>query len=102
MQSAVMTLSLVQEILPPICAINSALADGSSQEDLSSNTGNGNGHAQNGVGSDASTTSQHYAIIESDHPYKPAAVANFKVIIICLFIIFFEIPIFKMLLVCLR
>ena len=27
----------------------------------------------------ASTTMQHYAVVESDHPYKPATVANFKV-----------------------
>ena len=25
---------------------------------------------------------QHYAIVESDHPYKPATVANYKVIIV--------------------
>ncbi len=26
------------------------------------------------------TTSQHYSVVESDHPYKPASVANYKVI----------------------
>jgi len=26
-----------------------------------------------------STTSNHYAIVESDHPYHPASVANYRV-----------------------
>ena len=46
------------------------------------NNGN-NGNNGNNVGAlskDPSTTSQHYAIVESDHPYKPATVANYKVI----------------------
>ena len=31
------------------------------------------------TGDSGSTTMQHYAVVESDHPYKAATVANFKV-----------------------
>ena len=43
---------------------------------LSSLNGGTNG---NGNFAQVNTTSQHYALIESDHPYKPATVANYKV-----------------------
>ena len=75
-----MTLSLVQEVLPPICAINSLASEASyQQEDPTKPAPNGNEHLLNGFSNDVTTTSQHYATIESDHPYKPAGVANYKV-----------------------
>ena len=56
--------------------VTSTRANGNSISN-SSSLNNGNGGC--GGGGDVSTTSQHYAVIESDHPYKPATVANYKV-----------------------
>ena len=64
-------LGLVQDILPPIAQLNAHLSSQASITDSSD--------------TDASlldmgaSSQQHYAIVESDHPYKPATVANYKV-----------------------
>ena len=65
-------LGLVQELLPPIADINSRL----SHQVAPGSDENGQANVDGG-----STTMQHYAVVESDHPYKPAAVSNFKVIL---------------------
>lgn len=74
-------LSLIREILPHAAAINrlnvacghssaraghSLLKDEHFSVESSSGTGSASGHC-------------HYAIVESDHPYKPASVSNYKV-----------------------
>ena len=64
-------LGLVQELLPPIADINSRL----SHQVAPGSDENGQANVDGG-----STTMQHYAVVESDHPYKPAAVSNFKVV----------------------
>lgn len=72
-------LSLVQEVLPPIAQLNSQLcqqiAPPASPTAVIPLEGSMEGSSQFEV----NTTSQHYAIVESDHPYKPATVANYKV-----------------------
>ncbi|XP_048243746.1 E3 ubiquitin-protein ligase MYCBP2-like isoform X7 [Haliotis rufescens] len=70
-RGAVQVLYLIQEILPAVVTLtknlvplplsNSAVFDSSV------------------VDNSQSTTSQHYAVVESEHPYKPATVANYKV-----------------------
>ena len=70
-------LNLVQEILPPISQLNCQLGPqlalpASSCSVLPPDSENGNPVEPN-------TTSQHYAIVESDHPYKPASVASYRV-----------------------
>ncbi|XP_013400127.1 E3 ubiquitin-protein ligase MYCBP2 [Lingula anatina] len=77
-RSAVQTLSLVQELLPPIAALNIIMdaiqaEKGGPEKAKVHNSNGGNGLME------FSTTSQHYAIVESDHPYKPAAVVNYRV-----------------------
>ncbi|KAL5012682.1 hypothetical protein ScPMuIL_011233 [Solemya velum] len=64
-RGSVQVLSLIQEILPAVSSLSSQLFPVSLQTDIENNGG---------------TTSQHYALVESDHPYKPATVANFKVV----------------------
>lgn len=59
LQGAVQTLSLIQELLVPVVTINCQL------------------HSQE---TDSSvTTTNHSVMVESEHPYKPATVANYKV-----------------------
>lgn len=66
LQSAVSVLGLIQEILPHVAALNNLslvtqqTAIPETMEDCHT------------------TTSHHYAWVESDHPYRPAAVANFR------------------------
>lgn len=77
-RSAVQVLGLIQELLPHVSALNLATAsmvrsttslDSSGHQDLS------NASALGGV----CTTSMHHAFVESDHPYKPATVSNYRV-----------------------
>lgn len=64
LQGAVQILGIIQEILPEVAHLNTLSPRYIPAPDVSSEN---------------STTSQHYAIIESDHPYKPASVSNYKV-----------------------
>lgn len=64
LQGAVQILGIIQEILPEVAQLNTLSPRYIPAPDVSSEDG---------------TTSQHYAIIESDHPYKPASVSNYKV-----------------------
>ncbi len=82
-------LGLVQDLLPPLAELNcqlfpqSAVPSPMSTLLAANGNGNGNGNAAGGeaaaVTLDGGTTSHHYAIVESDHPYKPATVANYRV-----------------------
>ena len=93
-------LGLVQEILPSVSELNSRLSVVESTMQTSglqasslqasslqaSSLQSSSMHASAMQNSDTythseatNTTSQHYAVVESDHPYKPATVANYKV-----------------------
>ncbi len=70
-------LNLVQEILPPIGQLNCQLGTQLALPASTCTVAPPNG--ENGNPVEPNTTSQHYAIVESDHPYKPACVANYRV-----------------------
>ena len=65
--SAVEVLTLIQDILPSVAALNNIdhLREGKSNDF--------------GLTNDKYHPTQHYAWVESDHPYKPATIANYKV-----------------------
>nr|XP_022909947.1 E3 ubiquitin-protein ligase MYCBP2 isoform X2 [Onthophagus taurus] len=67
---AVEILNLIQEMLPHIAALN--LIAGSTIPDCMGST---NFDLDNNI----NTTSQHYACVQSEHPYKPATVSNYRV-----------------------
>ncbi|XP_059170813.1 E3 ubiquitin-protein ligase MYCBP2-like isoform X4 [Physella acuta] len=93
-RGAVQVLYLVQEILPAVSGLTrqmvpaplSASANTSMTSNsffkvssaLDSSTSSLSSLAA-GDATAATTTSQHYAIVESDHPYKPANVVNYRV-----------------------
>ncbi|CAI9731993.1 E3 ubiquitin-protein ligase MYCBP2-like [Octopus vulgaris] len=68
-RGAVQILGLIHDVLPAVVALNS-------QNVLTSYAGHQDGMLSE---SDTCGTNQHYCLIESDHPYKPATVANYKV-----------------------
>ena len=65
-QSAVAVISMIQEILPHVSALNnlSLATQKCNDSDLSEDA--------------HTTTSQHYAWVESDHPYKSSTVSHYK------------------------
>lgn len=65
---------MVQDLLPLVAALNKK-GPKSSAEKNSESEGER-------CETNLSTTSNHYAIVESDHPYRPASVANYRVYII--------------------
>ena len=70
-QGAVQVLYLIQDILPAVIPLTKQLVPLplSSSVNIESSMSDMN----------VPTTSQHYAVMESEHPYKPASVANYKV-----------------------
>ncbi|XP_070552183.1 E3 ubiquitin-protein ligase MYCBP2-like isoform X2 [Ptychodera flava] len=78
-RSAVQVLALIEDILPHVAAVNlhGAAQPGSPGSVSSSH------HSECGTLSPteahAITTSTHYTIVESEHPYKPASLATYKV-----------------------
>ncbi|XP_042905925.1 E3 ubiquitin-protein ligase MYCBP2 isoform X1 [Parasteatoda tepidariorum] len=67
-RSAVQVLIMVQSLLPLVAALNKKNPKPYSEKsDADRND------------SSLSTTSSHYAIVESDHPYRPASVAHYRV-----------------------
>ncbi|XP_064119634.1 E3 ubiquitin-protein ligase MYCBP2-like isoform X5 [Macrobrachium nipponense] len=66
-RSAVSVLGLIQEILPHVAALNNLSLV--TQQTAIPETMEGC----------HTTTSNHYAWVESDHPYRPASVANYRV-----------------------
>ncbi|WAQ99892.1 MYCB2-like protein [Mya arenaria] len=65
-RGAVQVISLVQEVLPALSGLVNHVFPAPPKPET--------GDTSNGM-----TGAQHYAILESDHPYKPATVANYKV-----------------------
>lgn len=63
-------LSLIQEMLPHVSALNLLTSTTTSQVD---------GEATHCQPSVPFTSSQHYTWVESDHPYKSASVSHYKV-----------------------
>lgn len=75
-QAAVEVFGLVQELLPAVSALNQKYAPPAFNPNQSTDSTTGNQPEQ---GLSACTTSSHYAVLESDHPYKQAAVTQYKV-----------------------
>jgi len=79
-QGAVQILSLIQEILPPTASlIRSHLPHGHTPASIGQAPEDGSAASESSNGMFCSANHRHYAIIESDHPYKPATVSNYKV-----------------------
>lgn len=80
MQGAVQILSLIQEILPATASlIRVHLPHGHAPADTGQVLEGGAVASESSSGMFSSANHRHYAIIESDHPYKPATVSNYKV-----------------------
>ncbi|XP_060681897.1 E3 ubiquitin-protein ligase MYCBP2 isoform X6 [Hemiscyllium ocellatum] len=75
-KAAVEVFGLVQELLPPVATLNQKYAPPAFNPNQSTDSATGNQPEQ---GLSACTTSNHYAVVESDHPYKPACVSQLKV-----------------------
>ncbi|XP_073711041.1 E3 ubiquitin-protein ligase MYCBP2 isoform X17 [Misgurnus anguillicaudatus] len=75
-KAAVEVFGLVQELLPAVSALNQKYAPPAFNPNQSTDSTTGNQPEQ---GLSACTTSSHYAVIESDHPYKQAGVTQYKV-----------------------
>ncbi|XP_062389671.1 E3 ubiquitin-protein ligase MYCBP2 isoform X1 [Sardina pilchardus] len=75
-KAAVEVFGLVQELLPAVSALNQKYAPPMFNPNQSTDSTTGN---QPDQGLSACTTSNHYAVIESDHPYKQASVTQYKV-----------------------
>ncbi|XP_078077737.1 E3 ubiquitin-protein ligase MYCBP2 isoform X15 [Mustelus asterias] len=75
-KAAVEVFGLVQELLPPVATLNQKYAPPAFNPNQSTDSATGNQPEQ---GLSACTTSSHYAVVESDHPYKPACVSQLKV-----------------------
>uniref|UniRef100_A0A672TBT7 RCR-type E3 ubiquitin transferase n=1 Tax=Sinocyclocheilus grahami TaxID=75366 RepID=A0A672TBT7_SINGR len=75
-KAAVEVFGLVQELLPAVSALNQKYAPPAFNPNQSTDSTTGNQPEQ---GLSVCTTSNHYAVIESDHPYKQAAVTQYKV-----------------------
>ncbi|KAG2456598.1 MYCB2 ligase, partial [Polypterus senegalus] len=75
-KAAVEVFGLVQELLPAVSALNQKYAPPAFNPNQSTDSTTGNQPEQ---GLSACTTSSHYAVIESDHPYKQASVTQYKV-----------------------
>jgi len=78
LQSGVQVLNLIQELLPHVAALN--LLSTNMHQAAGSLDGVGGHQDFQGCfqSSSSSTTSHHYAWVESDHPYKPASVSNYR------------------------
>ncbi|ELW72797.1 putative E3 ubiquitin-protein ligase MYCBP2 [Tupaia chinensis] len=73
---AVEVFGLVQQLLPSVAILNQKYAPPAFNPNQSTDSTTGNQPEQ---GLSACTTSNHYAVIESEHPYKPAGVMHYKV-----------------------
>ncbi|XP_038063237.1 E3 ubiquitin-protein ligase MYCBP2-like isoform X3 [Patiria miniata] len=78
-KSAVQILDLIQELLPPVAAINLQFSPPTDSASAIAGHALDNIASQSGEAGGGVTTSSHYAVVESDHPYKAATVANYKV-----------------------
>ncbi|XP_046902595.1 E3 ubiquitin-protein ligase MYCBP2 isoform X13 [Hypomesus transpacificus] len=75
-KAAVEVFGLVQELLPAVSALNQKYAPPAFNPNQSTDSTTGNQPEQ---GLSACTTSSHYSLIESDHPYKQAGVTQYRV-----------------------
>ncbi|XP_030643001.1 E3 ubiquitin-protein ligase MYCBP2 isoform X2 [Chanos chanos] len=75
-KAAVEVFGLVQDLLPAVSALNQKYAPPAFNPNQSTDSTTGNQPEQ---GLSACTTSNHYSVIESDHPYKQAGVTQYKV-----------------------
>ncbi|XP_041115648.1 E3 ubiquitin-protein ligase MYCBP2 isoform X5 [Polyodon spathula] len=75
-KAAVEVFGLVQELLPAVSALNQKYAPPAFNPNQSTDSNTGNQPEQ---GLSACTTSNHYSVTESDHPYKQASVTQYKV-----------------------
>ncbi|XP_059573809.1 E3 ubiquitin-protein ligase MYCBP2 isoform X17 [Alligator mississippiensis] len=73
---AVEVFGLVQQLLPSVAVLNQKYAPPAFNPNQSTDSTTGNQPEQ---GLSACTTSNHYSVIESEHPYKPACVTHYKV-----------------------
>ncbi|KAF7242031.1 E3 ubiquitin-protein ligase MYCBP2, partial [Varanus komodoensis] len=73
---AVEVFGLVQQLLPSVAVLNQKYAPPAFNPNQSTDSTTGNPPEQ---GLSACTTSNHYAVIECEHPYKPACVTHYKV-----------------------
>lgn len=69
-------LNWIQALLPHVTALN--LLASSVNQPCTNITASGNSINQDGI--DANTTSHHYTWVQSEHPYKPATVSNYRVV----------------------
>lgn len=76
LQAAVEVFVLVQDLLPAVSALNQKYAPPTFNPNQSTDSTTGNQPEQ---GLSACTTSNHYSVIESDHPYKQASVTQYRV-----------------------
>lgn len=76
-QAAVEVFGLVQELLPAVSGLNQKYAPPTFNPNQSTDSTTGNLPEQ---GLSACTTSNHYSVIESDHPYKQAGVTQYRVL----------------------
>uniref|UniRef100_A0A182JNI9 PHR domain-containing protein n=1 Tax=Anopheles christyi TaxID=43041 RepID=A0A182JNI9_9DIPT len=78
---SVEVLSMVQEILPPITALNELRRQRNVGKCFAhmSNSGPNAGTTITSSATSMNTTSQHYCILESDHPYKTASLTAYRV-----------------------
>uniref|UniRef100_A0A673N0T5 RCR-type E3 ubiquitin transferase n=1 Tax=Sinocyclocheilus rhinocerous TaxID=307959 RepID=A0A673N0T5_9TELE len=74
-KAAVEVFGLVQELLPAVSALNQKYAPPAFNPNQSTDSTTGNQPEQ---GLSACTTSNHYAVIESDHPYKQFSFPNIQ------------------------
>ncbi|XP_039231733.1 E3 ubiquitin-protein ligase highwire isoform X2 [Drosophila yakuba] len=76
-KSSVQILGLIKEILPHIAALNQLHVSKDQRQPEPSlfatqTSGSGNSNS-------SSTTSNHYCVVESDHPYKSASISSYRV-----------------------
>uniref|UniRef100_A0A8C5P7M6 E3 ubiquitin-protein ligase MYCBP2 n=1 Tax=Leptobrachium leishanense TaxID=445787 RepID=A0A8C5P7M6_9ANUR len=74
-KAAVEVFGLVQQLLPSVAVLNQKYAPPIFNPNQSTDSTTGNQPEQ----LSACTTSSHYAVLESEHPYKPAGVMQYKV-----------------------
>ncbi|XP_063236464.1 E3 ubiquitin-protein ligase MYCBP2 isoform X2 [Bacillus rossius redtenbacheri] len=72
-RSGVQVLGLIQELLPHVAALNSLAPP------MHRSAGSSDSLPDHQAPCTTTTTSHHYAWVESDHPYKPATVSNYRV-----------------------
>ncbi|XP_032812561.2 E3 ubiquitin-protein ligase MYCBP2 isoform X3 [Petromyzon marinus] len=81
-RASVEVFNLVQTLLPLVAKLNQKFAPPAFNPNQSTENcccGVGGGGPSEAGGTAATTTSNHYATVESEHPYRPATVSQYKV-----------------------